>query len=307
MRKDVKRMMSLFLPQTEMEVHDMTNITEMKAYEELEFRDDFMFGVTMEDKELCHDVIECLTGEPVGELSDVVTQKEVRFTSDGKPIRLDIYTKDENAVYDAEMQNLNKKSVKSLQLPRRSRFYQASIDIDYLNKNNRFSTLPDSKILFICTFDPFGEGLSEYTFRERCDECPDLLLSDGTEKHFYNCCYEGEDIGEDLRKLYEYINKGTISSGLTQRIDDAVRIARKNEVWRSAYMKERTIIMDAIEEERIKAEEANKRAEEANKRAEEDRKKTAEANKRAEEDRKRAEKAEARVKELEALLADRKA
>ena len=34
-------------------------------------------------------------------------------------------------------------------------------------------------------------------------------------------------------------------------------------------MKERTIIMDAIEEERIKAEEANRRAEKANKRAEE--------------------------------------
>lgn len=32
----------------------------IKAFEELEFRDDFMFGCVMQDKELCHDVLECL-------------------------------------------------------------------------------------------------------------------------------------------------------------------------------------------------------------------------------------------------------
>ena len=38
-----------------------------KPYEELEFKDDFMFGKTMEDPVLCHDVIECLLQRPVGE------------------------------------------------------------------------------------------------------------------------------------------------------------------------------------------------------------------------------------------------
>ena len=32
---------------------------------------------------------------PVGELMDVDPQKEFRYTSDGKPIRLDIYSRDE--------------------------------------------------------------------------------------------------------------------------------------------------------------------------------------------------------------------
>ena len=29
---------------------------------------------------------------------------------------------------------------------------------DHINRGSPFSTLPDSKILFICTFDPFGLG-----------------------------------------------------------------------------------------------------------------------------------------------------
>ena len=89
----------------------------VKSYDELEFRDDFMFGKTMEDKELCRDVLRCLLQQPVGELQDIVPQREFRYTSDGKPIRLDIYTEDSDMVYDAEMENLNHKTVEWHALP----------------------------------------------------------------------------------------------------------------------------------------------------------------------------------------------
>ena len=78
---------------------------QFKSYEELEFRDDFMFGKVMQNKELCHDVLECLLQRPIGVLQDIVPQWEFRYTSDGKPIRLDIYTRDKENIYDAEMQN----------------------------------------------------------------------------------------------------------------------------------------------------------------------------------------------------------
>ena len=51
----------------------------MKRYEELEFRDDFMFGKVMEDSQLCHDVLECLMRRPVGKLTKLETQKEIRY------------------------------------------------------------------------------------------------------------------------------------------------------------------------------------------------------------------------------------
>ncbi len=40
--------------------------------------------------------------------------------------------------------------------------------------------------MFICTFDPFGEGAGKYTFRERCEEKTELCLNDGTRKIFFN-------------------------------------------------------------------------------------------------------------------------
>ncbi len=48
----------------------MNSNKRFKAYEELEFRDDFMFGRVMADSVLCHDVLECLLQQPVGELSE---------------------------------------------------------------------------------------------------------------------------------------------------------------------------------------------------------------------------------------------
>ncbi len=270
-------------------MNDRTNAF-AKDYEELNFNDDFMFGKTMEDPNLCRDVIECLLQRPVGELSPTQTQKEYKFTVDGKPIRLDVYNEDSTGtVYDTEMQNLNHKKIKELQLPRRTRFYQSSIDIDYLDKAGRYKDLPDSNILFVCTFDPFGQGLAQYTFRPRCDEYTDLVLENGTEWHFYNCTYTGDDIPKALRDFYEYIRTGKPDDELTERIHSAVIKGRKNKEWRSAYMKDIARLMDAREEGREEG-----RAEGR----EEERKNT-------ERERERADKAEARIKELEAILADK--
>ena len=229
----------------------MKQTRKMKSYEELRYPDDFMFGKVMEDKELCRDVLECLLQKPIGELTQVQTQKELRYTADGKPIRLDVYNEDDGgAVYDAEMENLNHKTVETHELPKRSRFYQASIDIDFMNKGNSYRILPESNVLFICTFDPFKRGKCRYTFRERCDEELSLLLKDGTQKLFYNCTYTGEDIPDDLRRFYDYVETGEPKSELTERIESAVNKARRNEVWRTEYMKEWVVLMDAKDEGR---------------------------------------------------------
>ncbi len=234
-----------------MEGENMSEKRVMKNYEELCFRDDFMFGKVMEDPELCREVLECLLQEPVGVLKKLQIQREIRYTADGKPIRLDVYNEDSGgAVYDAEMENLNHKSVNSHQLPKRSRYYQGAIDIDYMDKGNSYKSLPDSSVMFICTFDPFGKGLSRYTFRERCEEDSALRLGDGTRKIFYNCNYMGEDLSEDLRKLYDYVEGGRPESKLTQKIENAVNKGRKNAIWRTQYMKEWVILQDAKDEGR---------------------------------------------------------
>ena len=225
-----------------------------KRYEELTIEDDFMFGKVMEDKELCRDVLECLLEKPVGKLEDVQTQREFRYTSEGKPIRLDVYTKDQKRIYDAEMQKRNHHSLEKLELPKRSRFYQSTMDTDHLSKGKSYRELPEGKVLFICTFDPFGLGYGKYSFQNLCVEDRELCLEDGTEKIFYNCVSDAKDIPENLRELYEYIRTGKVGEDLTRRIDEAVARARKNEVWRSEYMKELLHDDDVREEGRAEGE-----------------------------------------------------
>ena len=71
-----------------------------------------------------------------------------------------------------------------------------------------------------------------------CKEDRELYLKDGTEKIFYNCAADPKKVPENLWELYEYIRSGKVGGDLSRRIDEAVRRARKNEEWRSEYMKE---------------------------------------------------------------------
>ena len=77
-------------------------------------------------------------------------------------------------------------------------------------------------ILFICTFDPFGEGRYCYTFQNRCDESPELLLGDGTKKIFFNTKSREQEIPESVKRLFNYIETGNIGNALTEQIENAV-------------------------------------------------------------------------------------
>ncbi len=82
----------------------------------------------------------------------------------------------------------------------------------------------------------------------RVMEDPEIQFGDGTTKIFYNCCYKGKDIPEDLRQLYYYVETGIADSSLTKRLEAAVVEGRKNEMWRDQYMREWNVINDAVEE-----------------------------------------------------------
>ena len=135
-----------------------------------------------------------------------------------------------------------------------SRFYQSTMDTDHLSKGKSYRELPEGRVLFLCTFDPFGKGYAKYSFQNLCKEDRELYLKDGTEKIFYNCAANPEKVPENLRELYDYIRSGKVGGDLSQRIDEAVCIARKNEEWRSEYMKELLHDDDVREEGRAEGE-----------------------------------------------------
>lgn len=217
-----------------------------KDYEKLTLSNDFVFGKVMENKELCRRVLETLLQTKIELTEYPVREKNIRLSTEGKSIRLDIYVKDENdTLYDAEMQNKNGKSLEMISLPKRSRYYQAVMDSESLRKGIDYHFLSDSYIIFICTFDPFGQGKYLYTFENIFKEDKELSLNDRTSKLFFNTKAERSSIPENIRRLFDYIEDGIIRDKLTRDLDDEVEKLRKDEGWWAAYMKTVTWEMDA--------------------------------------------------------------
>lgn len=109
-----------------------------KEYGELNFTDDFMFcKILNNDEELCKELLELLLGRKVSEITYRHTQEDIKITSDGRGVRLDVYLEDDkNSVYDIEMQTTWKKN-----LPQRSRYYQGMIDLNQIEAGMDFDEL----------------------------------------------------------------------------------------------------------------------------------------------------------------------
>ena len=158
----------------------------MKQYEELELQYDFMFGKVMMKKELCRQMLERVLGEPIGEIEYPDAQKTLSISAGSKSVRLDVYVMDEKKrVYDSEMQ---RRAPSDDELPKRSRYYQGVMDLNLIQKGANYSSLNESYVIFICTFDPFGQGLGKYTFQNICLERRDLIMGDQTTNVYSGKC-----------------------------------------------------------------------------------------------------------------------
>jgi len=209
-----------------------------KKFEELELKDDFMFGKVMSQKNLCKQTLEILLGITIDDIQYSDTQKSIDITYESKSVQLDFYVQDNTGtVYDAEMQQQSNKKTE-IMLPKRSRYYQGMIDLNLIEKGVPYSALNQSFIIFICTFDPFGQGLYQYTFQNMCLENTNIFLGDGTTKIFFNTKGNLKDAPESLRKLLHYIETKEAEDDFTKTIDLEVEHIKSNETWRREYMKE---------------------------------------------------------------------
>ncbi len=205
----------------------------MKDYEDLKFDDDFMFcKILIENEDLCKELTELSIGRKIGSIIRSEKQKAIQITADGHGVRFDVYFEDdEKRVYDIEMQRSD-----TVELPLRSRYYQGMIDLDYLEKGHAYKELPDSYIIFLCTFDLFKRGYHKYSFTPKCREVENLELKDGTDRIFICAGGDRDDVSEDMKSFISYLVSGTANSPLTSRIDTKVREAIEKRLWRNEYM-----------------------------------------------------------------------
>ena len=125
-----------------------------KTIQTLNLSDDFLFAKVMADSEICRRVLEKILQVPIRRISVPTVQRTIDILFEGKGVRLDVYVNDdEDTFYNIEMQCSKKRN-----LPKRTRYYAGSIDLDLIAAGEDYINLKRAYVIFICTFDPFCDG-----------------------------------------------------------------------------------------------------------------------------------------------------
>lgn len=225
-----------------------------KQLKELTIKDNFMFGAVMMDEENCKGLLERVLQIKI-DYVEISKEKSIVYHPEYKGVRLDVYAKDENHTrYNVEMQ-VQKKSA----LGKRSRYYQSQMDMEMLLTGEDYAGLPNTYVIFICDFDPIGEGKYRYTFRTKCEELLGMNLEDGRTTVFLNTHGKNEsEVPKELVTLLKYIRED-IDGSEREFHDSYVERLQKfiHEIKSNREMEERFMIF----EEMLRDERAEGRAE----------------------------------------------
>lgn len=228
------------------------NIKGITKWNKMTLKNSYMFRLVMEKNNLCKPLIERVLGIKIKSLSYVEPEKSFEAKLRTKGIRLDLFVIDEDGVaYDIEMQMDN--SYKKF-LGKRSRYYVSLMDNGALKKDEPYSHLHKSYVIFICTFDPFGKGLAKYTFNAICNEAHSLVLDDGVTRVFINTEGDRHRISRELANLLGYISTGDVTDDYTRQLDEKVKELRNDTGEEVNYM---TYMQTIMENRAMAYEEAN--------------------------------------------------
>ena len=225
-----------------------------KQLMELTIKDNFMFGAVMMDEGNCKGLLERVLQIPIDRV-EISKEKSIVYHPEYKGVRLDVYVKDEKQTrYNVEMQ-VEKKPA----LGKRSRYYQSQMDMEMLLSGEDYAELPNTYVIFICDFDPFGEGKYRYTLRMKCEESAEVKFVDGRTIVFLNTHGKNEsEVPKELVTLLNYIREDVEGSerefhdSYVERLQKFIR-----EVKADREMEERFMIF----EEMLKDERAEGRVE----------------------------------------------
>ena len=215
---------------------------------ELTIKDNFMFGAVMMDEENCKGLLERVLEIPI-ERVEVSREKSIVYHPEYKGVRLDVYAKDEHqSHYNVEMQVERKAA-----LGKRSRYYQSQMDRELLLSGEDYSELPNTYVIFICDFDPFGEGKYRYVFEMQCKESKQTNLEDGRTILFLNTHGKNEsEVPKELVTFLRYVKADLAES--EEAFDDPYVEQLQNFIRKikgSREMEERFMIFEEmLKEER---------------------------------------------------------
>ena len=202
------------------------------TFKKMEFTDDFMFRKVMENQKICTHLLEILLDVKIDHVENLTPEFTLESLVDKRGVRLDVYLKDSDRVFDVEMQT-RIYGDEGL----RARYYQSEIDMKMLDQREPYRNLKESYIIFLCTKDPFEKGLPVYTFENLCRQDNSIKLDDKTFKYFFNASAADKIKGnEEVKKLLSYISTNVPESAFTQEIEEEVEASSNDAEWRKGLM-----------------------------------------------------------------------
>ena len=221
-----------------------------KPFEDLTISDDFMFCKVMESESICKEFLEMLFATKIEKITYLSSQNTVTANSGAKTVRLDVLVKDKAGTsYDIEMQVGNEYNI-----AKRMRYYQAVLDVAFLDKGYSYKALNESFIIFICLFDPIARNRAVYTFENICIEDKRILLQDGTKKIILNANSFRSADNKDLQGFLQYVKTGKVTTAYTGRIEQMIQTVKRNEPLRKEYHVLPAVLMDAFEDGKAEGE-----------------------------------------------------
>ena len=232
-------------------IQNQRNLSPEERWENATLADNFIFYKVMRHHpDACKHLLEMLLNVKISRM-EMHSEETIDLDHDKKGIRLDIFVKEENRMYDIELQVVDTK-----ELPKRSRYYAGLMALDTLRDGEPYKSLRDSHVIFICMEDVFNYGHPVYSFQNVCAEDPQVKLNDGDFKHFFIaplCARMIED--EELKAFFEFLISNHAGSDFTSTLRSYVEDARHNMQWRfqfMTYLRQRNYDLEAGREEGLK-------------------------------------------------------
>ena len=206
-------------------------LTPEQKWEQATLANNFIFYKVMHDNpDVCQHLLEILLEIEIEKIV-INTQEVIDIDWQSKGIRLDVYAKNSNQVFDIEMQ-----STDTLELPERARYYQGAMDVDCLKSGDDYKDLKNSYVIFICIPDIFGTGLPIYTFENLCRQDTSIKLGDRTLKCFFISANCDKLLNEEQKAFMRLVCGGASSNPFTDRVAHLTEDAKRNLEYKRQYM-----------------------------------------------------------------------
>ncbi|MBQ6133689.1 MAG: Rpn family recombination-promoting nuclease/putative transposase [Lachnospiraceae bacterium] len=207
--------------------------TFLERWQALTITNRYIFYRVMRDnQDICLRLLQLILPElDIERIEFLEEEKQIEETPESRGVRLDAYAGDGRHVYDIEMQQQNRDDLR-----RRSRYNQAMVDEELLDKRATFSELKDSYVIFLSPFDLFGQKRIRYTFRNWCDEDKSLELKDGAVKVFINALGVRESADPDLLAFLDLMMGKKSENRFAKKVQKAVDVVKLDREGRHRYM-----------------------------------------------------------------------